>query len=58
MSHAPTEAVQECETLLRKMVEDLRARRIWPSLCSIIDGLLMRTQNSEDAFGMIFIGAV
>lgn len=42
MSHAPTEAVQECETLLRKMVEDLRARRIWPNLCSIIDGLLNR----------------
>lgn len=42
MSHAPTDAVQECETLLRKMVEDLRAKRIWPNLCSIIDGLLNR----------------
>lgn len=42
MSHTPTDAVQECETLLRKMVEDLRAKRIWPNLCSIIDGLLNR----------------
>lgn len=42
MSHAPTEAVQECETLLCTMMEDLQAKRIWPNVCSIIDGMLKR----------------
>lgn len=42
MSHAPTEAVQQCETLLRTMMEDLQAKRIWPNVCSIIDGMLKR----------------
>ncbi len=40
MLHAPTEAVQECETLLCTMMEDLQAKRIWPNVCSIIDGML------------------
>lgn len=42
MSHASTEAVQTCEILLRTMMEDLQAKRIWPNMSSIIDGMLKR----------------
>lgn len=48
MFHASTEAIHQCETLLRKMVEDLRAKRIWPNLCGIIDGLLKRRVELAD----------
>lgn len=42
MAQASTEAVQECETLLRTMAEDLQAKRIWPNVCSVINGMLQR----------------
>lgn len=42
MSHAPTEAVQHCETLLREMMESFRAKGIWPNVQSIIDCMLKR----------------
>ncbi|MGP5355657.1 hypothetical protein [Pseudomonas helleri] len=42
MPHESTEAVQKCEILLRTMMEDLQAKRIWPNMSSIIDGMLKR----------------
>ncbi|MFJ2323184.1 hypothetical protein [Pseudomonas sp. NPDC087817] len=42
MSHAPTQAVQHCEALLRNMMEDLQAKGIWPNVQSIIDSMLKR----------------
>lgn len=48
--HAPTEAVLQSETLLRTMMEDLRARRIWPNVCSIIAGMLKRRIELADVY--------
>lgn len=42
VSNAPTEAVQQCEILLRTMMEDLQAKHIWPNVCCIIDCMLKR----------------
>ena len=40
--HTPSEAVLQCESLLRTMMEDLEAKRIWPNVRSVIAGMLKR----------------
>lgn len=54
MSNAPTEAVQHCEAVLRTMMEDLRAKRIWPNVCSIIDGMLKRRVELAEVYEEIY----
>lgn len=54
MSHAPSEAVQHCETLLRNMMEDLQAKNIWPNVQSIIDGMLKRRIELVDVYEEVY----
>lgn len=48
--HASTEAVNQCEALLRNIMEDLESRRIWPNVCSIIAGMLKRRIELADVY--------
>lgn len=54
MSNAPTEAVQHCEAVLRTMMEDLQAKRIWPNVCSIIDGMLKRRVELAEVYEEVY----
>lgn len=48
--HASSEAILQCETLLRTMMENLQAKRIWPNVCSIIAGMLKRRIELADVY--------
>jgi len=54
VSHASTEAVQHCETLLRTLMEDLQAKRIWPNVRSIIDGMLKRRIELAEVYEEVY----
>lgn len=54
MTHAPTEALQNCETLLRTMMEDLQAKGIWPNVRSIIGGMLKRRIELSDVYEEVY----
>lgn len=51
--HASTEAVNHCEALLRNMMEDLKSRRIWPNVRSIIGGMLNRRIELADVYNEV-----
>lgn len=48
--HTPSEAVLQCESLLRTMMEDLEARHIWPNVRGIIAGMLKRRIELADVY--------
>lgn len=50
MSQATTEAVQRSEALLREMLEDLEAQKIWPNMRIIIQDLLNRRLELVDVY--------